>query len=273
MGGVVGTPFRIMTREIHRLRSSPPSARHPRRPDTVAREGFTIVELLVVIAVVALLAGMLIPTLSKAREAAQRTQCLNQLHQLFLASQLYWDDHEGRTFRYRQGAVGDGVLYWFGWLQNGAEGMRTFDGAQGALGPYLKGSPVQLCPAFASRGAHVKLKASTLSYGYGMNLHLSPAPAASLKIDSITEPARIVWLADAAQINTFQQPASESDPRLEEFYYVNATETTAHFRHRGQAEAVFVDGHASAQQAAPGTWDTRLPRERVGRLEERSLIP
>ena len=232
-----------------------------------------MVELLVVVSVIALLAGLLFPALSKAREAAQRTQCLNQLHQLFLASQMYWDDHEGRTFRYRQGAVGDGVLYWFGWLQNGAEGMRTFDGAQGALAPYLKGSPVQLCPAFASRGAHVKLKASTLSYGYGMNLHLSPAPAASLKIDSVTEPSRITWLADAAQVNTFQPPASESDPRLEEFYYVNATEATAHFRHRGQAEAVFVDGHAGAQQPAPGTLDTRLPRERVGRLEERSLVP
>ena len=132
---------------------------------------------------------------------------------------------------------------------------------------YLQGRGVELCPSLNYALAQFKLKASGGAYGYGYNLYLSrPESQPPLKIARVAHPASIALLADAAQVNTFQPPATPSNPMLEEFYYINSTEDTAHFRHLHRADVGFCDGHVASETFVPGSIDPRLPGQWVGRL-------
>ena len=67
------------------------------------RKGFTLVELLVVIGIIALLVALLLPAINKAKSVGQRVACINNQKQLQMAHTMFSDDH------------GDKILYSSSW--------------------------------------------------------------------------------------------------------------------------------------------------------------
>jgi prepilin-type N-terminal cleavage/methylation domain-containing protein/prepilin-type processing-associated H-X9-DG protein len=239
-----------------------------------AKEGFTLVELLVVIAIIAILAALLLPVLGRSKESAKSAKCLNNLRQFCLSAQMYWNDNNGQTFAYGGILTNDGALYWFGWIGPGPEETRPFDPAQGALYPYM-GTGVDLCPSFDYGSSRFKLKASVPTCDYGYNVALGSLAESPVNMKDICQPSALALLADAAQVNTFEAPASVKNPMFEEWYYINqdASEPNGQFRHNERANAVFCDGHVERQAMVPGTLDQRLPAQLIGWLSQTILQP
>lgn len=80
---------------FRRVMNCPYLANKPSASCQAEGRGFTLIEMLAVIAIIAILAAILLPALSSARERSRGISCLNNTRQLTLAWQLYADDHNG----------------------------------------------------------------------------------------------------------------------------------------------------------------------------------
>jgi prepilin-type N-terminal cleavage/methylation domain-containing protein len=119
----------------------------------VQRTGFSLLELLIVIGIIALLLSILLPAISRARELSKRVVCLSNVRQLSVAWLTYAGDNRGRFATAMMNPYGE-----LGLIQNGVsvrdysawlcptKDYRVIDYAGGRLWPYLKNRDVYWCP-------------------------------------------------------------------------------------------------------------------------------
>ncbi len=225
----------------------------------VRQRGFTLLELLVVIAIIAILTSLMVPAAGRGLAAARRASCTSNLRQLQACHLMYLMDHDGQLFPYRVTRP-DGVLWYWGLeTGGGAEGSRRLDKSKARLAPYFDhAGGIEVCPALPYKSPMFKQKFGVPSYGYGINASLLPGlPSCTItSIEDVARPARTIAWGDAIQINTWQAPASPSNPMMEEWYYLDtAAPAKFHFRHGGLFNAVMVDG--SVRSLRPDRLDPR----------------
>lgn len=155
-----------------------------RRVAGASRRGFTLIELIVVIGVIGILAGLLLPVLSQAKERGRAIRCLGNLKQMGVGLSLYVEDHEGYLPPGRQA----GVTQWDLCVGSYAGGKNDM------LSPEARNA-LFMCPSERVGNDGIRLN-------YSANPNVCKeitATAGPARGDHISRPADVVIAADSIQ--------------------------------------------------------------------------
>lgn len=205
---------------------------------------FTLIELLTVIAIIAILAAILIPVVGKVRDQARFANCVSNLRQWGAANLLYAGDNKG-------------LIPWDGGADSSPANLTVHAGTLpwfNALPPYFDSPPIQQLaqadhlPKFGDSSLFICPSATIKTAApewlcYGPNYLLSHRnPSASrltiTKVDIIRESSRVPLFAE-----TTNHSAGSGGFIAQN---VNPQKLASAMRHEGRAPVVFFDGHISS---------------------------
>jgi prepilin-type N-terminal cleavage/methylation domain-containing protein/prepilin-type processing-associated H-X9-DG protein len=206
--------------------------------------GFTLVELLVVIAIIGILVALLLPAIQSAREAARRSQCINNLKQLGVAFQNYHDTH-------KQLPLGNHSCCWGTW--------------QMSILPFIEEQQLGDLYQFLPKNATFHEPA----YGYDRRDLSKNPPIRNLDVTTTRIPT-LTCPSDEPQINTTQVPGEA----LTFHNYVANYGNTNHIGadHKCPPNPASPGGPACVRyRGSPFTgndWDLIVPDEDITKFKE-----
>lgn len=210
------------------------------------RANFTLIELLAVIGIIAILAGLLMPALARARDQAKAVSCISGVKQIGLAFIQYAGDYDGWCVQAYTPYGTTPVVYWCG-TQNERKEFEATGGLMEYLGESRR---IRLCPALPK----IDRGFNTGCGGYGYNdYYLGGSrwgPAGEIpwriRITQIPKPAETIAFADSIYWagGAFQEQHTITGPKTGDY----AALPNIHFRHAGSANFGWSDGHVSPEK-------------------------